>query len=131
MYFHPKMQFIDLKLQTPIGHTSAVMREDMTYEYRENRFYSTAGLHSQLRISPMRRTLQRQLQSEDVLLQRSVPLYGLRPADLSRKPQRHRGLPACGEDQALSYGHSGQGLQKHAGSCQRDSRLENLRRFCS
>jgi hypothetical protein len=81
------MQFIDLKFYSPIGHTSSVMREEMANEYRENRFYSTAGFYPQLRVSPMRRTLQRQLQSKDVFLQRSVPLHGLRPTNLHERSE--------------------------------------------
>jgi Transposase DDE domain len=89
------------------------MPEEMTYECRENRFYATTGLYARLRVSPMRRTLQRQLQRKDVLLQRSVPLHDVRATDLPGKPQGHRGLLACGEDKPLSVGHPGQGLRKH------------------
>jgi len=62
----------------------------------------------------------------------SVSLYGLRLADLSGKSPGYRSLPAYRQDQALSHGDSGQGLQKYsgAGARERDSRLENLRRLC-
>src|SRR3990172_1394792 len=104
MSVYPRIPFFDLKFFCPIGHTSATSeRKEMAYEYRQNRVCSTDGLCSHLRVSPMRRALQRQLQGEDVFLLGSVPLYGLCPVDLPGKPQGYRGLPARGEDQALSH----------------------------
>ncbi len=50
MRFHPKMQFIDLKFHSPIGHTAALMREEMAYEYRENRFYSTVCIFKKIEL---------------------------------------------------------------------------------
>ena len=45
-------------------------------------------------VSPVRRSLQRQLQGENVYLSGSVPLHGLRTAYVSRKPPGHRGMPS-------------------------------------
>ncbi len=53
-------------------------------------------------------------------------LYGLRTADLPRKPARHRGVSARTTHQALSHGSSRHGEPKRTGRCQRVARLAHL-----
>src|SRR3990167_8166523 len=131
MSFYHKKQFFDLKNISHISHTSATMRKEVAYEYRQNRFCSVDGFYSILRVSAMRRALSWQLQGKNLLLLGSVPVHVLCTTDLSGKSQGYRGMPASSENQTLSHGYSWQNLPKHTCSCQRDSRLENLRRLCS
>ena len=68
-------------------------------------------------------------QGQVVLLSRPVPLHGLRAADLSREPARHRSVSACAKLQALSPGISQLHCAQHAGQCQRDAGLAHLLRL--
>src|SRR3990170_227250 len=131
MGIYPKVTFLYLKLFSPMGHTSVSQRKEMAYEYRKNRFCPTDGLRPIVRVSPMRRALQRQLQGQELFLPGSIPLHGFCTADLPGKSAGYRGVPAHGQDQALSHGDSRQGLPKHLGPRQRDPRLENLCRLRS
>ena len=56
-------------------------------------------------LAPLRPPLRRRSQAAKLLLPRSVSVHGLRAADLSREPARHRGLPARPAHQALPHGH--------------------------
>src|SRR3990167_5201380 len=95
MSFYHKKQFFDLKNISHISHTSATMRKEVAYEYRQNRFCSVDGFYSILRVSAiLRRALSWQLQGKNLLLLGSVPLYVLCTTDLSRKSQGYRGMPA-------------------------------------
>ena len=58
-------------------------------------------------------------------------LHGLRAADLSREPARHRSVSACAKRQALSPGISQPRCAQHAGQCQRDAGLAHLLRLCA
>lgn len=129
MNFSSKMKFFDLKYFPPSGHTSAYPWKEMADEYRKNRLCSTDGLCSILRVPKMRAAVQRKLQGDHLLVPGSIPLPVFRTAYIPREPQRHRGLPARGEAQALPHGHPGQGLPKYPGPCQRGARLEDLRRL--
>src|SRR6476620_1531224 len=93
-------------------------------------FFTTDGFSSGIRVSPMRGTLSRQLQTEELLLLGSISVHGFRATNLSREPARHRSLSARQSDQALSPRHTRSGFAQHAGPRQLDSRLAYLRRFC-
>lgn len=73
------------------------MREEMASEYRNNRFCSTDGLCSKLRVSPIRRALQRRLQGKDVFPPGSNPPYGRRATSIPEQSQERQGLSARGE----------------------------------
>ena len=68
-------------------------------------------------------------QGQVVLLSRSVSVHGVRAADLSGEPARHRSVSARPALQALSPGDSLDGRAQHAGQCQRGARLAHLRRL--
>src|SRR6266498_3439049 len=126
-----QMRLFDLKLFLPIGHNSATPRKEMDYrERRQNRFFSNHGVRSIVPVSPMRRSLQRQLQGVNVYLPGSVSLHGLRTAYISRKSSGHRSMSSRREAETLSHGYPEQRLPKHVGQCQREPRLENLRGLC-
>src|SRR5512138_373968 len=100
------MPFNDLKIFRRFSHLRTAMREGVNHVYRQARFLSSDGASAAPRLSSMRQSLQWQLQSQRVLLPRSVSLYGIRPVDVSREPAGHRVLSAGTEEQALSHGDS-------------------------
>ena len=65
-----------------------------------------------------------------ILLLRSIPLYGLCPTHLQRKPSRYRNLPAGFTAKALSCRHPQQNRAQYFGRSQRKQRLAHLFRFC-
>src|SRR3990170_6579432 len=102
MVVSSQMQLFDLKSFLPIGHNSATPRKEMAYrEHRQNRFFSNHGVRSIVPVSSVRRSLQRQLQGDNVYLSGSVPLHGLRPAYVSRKSPGHRGMSSRGETETV------------------------------
>lgn len=111
-YYSLKMLFIDLKIYFHRCHSSALHVQEMTpYEFRENDFLSANGVYSFLRIPSMRQTIQRQLQSQKLLMLGSVTLHGFRPTYLptGKVCKRHTSLSSRKPTQALSYGHTGKG----------------------
>ena len=71
--------------------------------------------------------LPRRFLSEKFLLLGSVSFDGIRPADLSGKPPRHRDVPAFDARQTLPYGIRRQGSALDTGRCERVARLADLR----
>lgn len=113
MKLSSQMQLFDLKCFLPIGHISVSQRKDTAYhEYRQNRLCSTHGFCS------------------IVLVPRPVFLHGPRTTRVSEKSSGHRGLPARREVKNLSQVHTGQGLPKYSGPCQRNTRLRIFSDFC-
>ena len=70
-----------------------------------------------------------QISHQDFFASRSISLYGLCAADVSRKFARHRNLSARSSSQALSLGDTRQHGQEYAGRCQRTARLSHLHGF--
>ena len=124
-----KMSLIDLKFSLPECHTPASIKQEMTYELRKNNFFATNGISPHPRISQMRRAIQRQLQSQKLLLLGPISLHGLCPTYLPRKPEGYSGMPQRNEAQALPYGHPRERLPQYPGQCQQDQRLANLLRL--
>src|SRR5437867_1148832 len=106
------------------------LRKERADECWQIDLLTTDGLSSDVRVSPMRRTLSRQLQTPELLLLGPVSVHGLRAANLSREPARHRGLSARESNQALSLGHSRSRFAQHSGQRQLGARLAYLRRLC-
>ena len=96
------MGFINLNSNYPKCHTSSSTRKESAHEFRKNHFLPTDRLFANLRISPMRRALPRQLQNQILLLLGPVPLHGLRPTRLSRKPPRYSSVPTKQSTKTLS-----------------------------
>lgn len=92
----------DLKLFSGEGHTSVSLKKEMGGERWSYHILPTDQLCSFPRISPVRKTLQRQLKDQELLLLGPIPMHGLRPADLLGKPERYPGMPASGAGQAVS-----------------------------
>ena len=64
----------------------------MVHEPRPHRILPVDQLPSGSRIPPLRKPLRRGSQMARLLLLGSVPLHGVRPADLPGKPARHRSV---------------------------------------
>src|SRR4030042_3885528 len=97
--------------------------------YRTDCFLTTDRLSSQETIRQMRSQIRRQSSNKNFLLFRSVPVYGFCPDNISPVSSRHRGLPACHADKALSLRHSRKRVTQYVGKCERISGLENIRRL--
>src|SRR5512134_1215964 len=125
------MTIIDLNSGFPKCHTSAPPQKEMADECRSDDFLSTDGFPPHPRVSPMHRALPRQLQDPELLVLGPVSLLGLCPTHLSRKPQRHPGLPQSRPEETLPHGHPQQGVSQHPRPCQPSAPLADLRRFRS
>src|SRR4030067_1020755 len=123
------MAFIDLNLKGGIGHTSEGVWKETADEFRQDTIFAAFGLSANLRISPVRQALRRQLQGQEFFMLGPVSLHGFCPAHLPGEPARYRGLPESGAGEAVSYGHSRQSISKHFSPCQRGSRLAYLSRL--
>ncbi len=114
------MQFIDLKYFPRMCKSPSSMNEEAANEFRENDLCPVNGFYPHIRVPKMRRSIQRQSQGHQLLLLGPISLHGLRPAYLSRKPERYPSLPAGNPVQTLSPGHPGEGLpQYHTGTAHR------------
>jgi hypothetical protein len=61
----------------PMGHTSAILWKEMTYDFWKNDFCPTHGFSTGVRIPSMCPTIPWPLQNEKFFMLGSVPLYGL------------------------------------------------------
>src|SRR5438552_1112278 len=100
-----------------------------TREPRTNRVCSTHQLSSIQRIQSLCGPLRRQQARATVLMLGPIPDHGVCPINLPREFARHRSVSAGPRSQALSLWLSWSRQAFYVGRCQRDSRLENLRRF--
>src|SRR5512139_2662652 len=103
----------------------------LAYEQRTHRFLAAHRSPACPSIQQVRHTLQRRLPCPQIHVLGPVSLPVVRAADLSRKPARHRLLPASDGQQALPCWYSWPHLAQHSGRCKRTSRLAHLRRLCS
>ncbi len=124
------MSFFDLKIISQTCKFPLSIKKETPHEFRENRLCPVDGLCHHIRVSKMRRSIQRQSQRYKLFLLGSVPLHGLRSAHLPRKFERYSGLPACHSAQAVSLGDSRVGFPQYARPCKSEPGLEDLRRFC-
>jgi hypothetical protein len=90
---------------------------------------TTDGLSSLQSVSPLRRTLSRRLQTQELFLLGPISLHGLCATNLSRESPRYRSLPARATDQTLPSRHSRPSLAQHLGPCELGARLAHLRRL--
>ena len=74
----------------------------VNHVYRPARFLSGDGASSTPYFPSMRRSVQRQLQGQGILLPRTISLHGVRPVNVPRELARYRVLPASTEEQAQS-----------------------------
>src|SRR5438876_769661 len=97
---------IDLNSEPVQPMLPQLLRRRRADEFWQIDLCTTDGLSSCKGFSTLCQTLPWRLQTQDVFLLGSVPLHGLRPANLSREFARHRSLPARATHQALPSRHS-------------------------
>src|SRR5712692_1703310 len=90
----PMYVTIDLNSERVKSMLPQVLRKELLDECWPIDLFTTDGLSSHVRVSSLRRTLQGRLQTQELLLLGPVSVHGLRAANLSREPARHRSLPA-------------------------------------
>jgi hypothetical protein len=105
------------------------MNEEATHEFRENDLCPVDGLCASLRFPKMRRSIQRQPQSDQLFLLGSVPMHDICPVNLSRKSERYLGKPASNPVQTLSPGNSGECFPQYPRTRQSEERLADLCRL--
>src|SRR2546421_9920600 len=122
-------QGIDLNSKSANLMLPPLLRTRRADEFWQNDLCTTDGLSSFKGFSTLCQTLPGRLQTQDFFMLGSVPLHGLRPANLSREFARYRSLPARATDQALPSRHSRPSLAQYLGPCELDTRLAHLRRL--
>src|SRR6185503_9551038 len=125
----PMRRGIDLNSKPAQLMLPQLLQRRRADEFWQIDFYATDGLSSDQIFSPLRATLRRRFQGKEFFLLGSVPVHGLRPAYLSRKPARYRSMPAGATAQALSSWDSRSDLAQHLGPCELRARLAHLRRL--
>ena len=99
------MPLSDLKVSFPECHTPVSIKQETTYEFRENDIFAAHGIPSSPRISHMHYLIPWQLQGKELRLLGPISLYGLRTTHLSGKPEGYPGMPQINETRALPHGH--------------------------
>ena len=116
-YFPVKIGVIDLKVaKAGFGRYAAgTTQEGISHAFRQTGFLTGDGLSPASYLSTVRPALSWASQGAPLHLSRSIPHYGFCPTDLSRKPARHRGLPACTTKQVVSHWDSEQPFPQYTG----------------
>src|SRR5450631_2629799 len=118
---------LDLNVDSPSRTVTAVPAAESIDASRPARFFAVDAAPSADDFPPLRSSLCRGAQGQELLVSRPVPVHGLRAADLPGESARYRVEPASPSGEALSSGDSRQRLAQHAGQRQRDPRLAYLR----
>ena len=93
---------------------------------RKARVRAGDGPSADAHVPALCRPLQRRSQRQELHLPGPAAVHGVRPADLPRKPARHRHLPPSAVGQALSHGAAGPCRPLDIGRGQRRARLAPL-----
>ncbi len=101
----------------------------MLYEYRPHHLCTSTRLSSKTSISVLRQTLSWQLSNQVFLMLRPVLIHGFCAIKLQRKSQRYRNMLKGIKQQIISLWLSRKNVSKQSGKCQREKKLENLRRL--
>jgi len=123
------MTCIDLNLDQPIISDSSGIGGESVYVHRKIGILAIDGFSSVATLRHLRSAVSRRPENQIVPVLRALARDGFRAADLSGKPTRHRNVPACRGDEAVSHGHSQQRLAKQSVERQSNTRLANLRRL--
>ena len=123
-----KKTFFDLKSILYYDHSSN-LKKGVVNVFRKNYIFTNNGVSPSIRISKVRQSLSRQLQSKKFFMPRSVSLYGICSTYLSRKPTRHRVLSSFNEKQNISYGHPFTDISPYVSKGKQKSGLAYLRRL--
>src|ERR1700680_667945 len=100
--------FLAVDLNVPETQPARNLPVGWIHEFGQICFRASDGSSASRRVPKLRCPLSRRAQGKEILLPRSVPVYGLRTADLSREFARHRSMPTCAKLEALPLGDSRQ-----------------------
>src|SRR5216684_4286094 len=120
---------IDLNSKSANLMLPSLLRTWRADEFWQIDLCTTDGLSSLKKFPALCQTLSGRLQTQDFFLLGSVPMHGLRAANLSREFARYRSLPARATHQALPSRHSRSRLAQYLGPCELGTRLAHLRRL--
>ena len=120
------MSLIDLKSYRSKSHHWRKIPLGPNRVFWKSCLLSSNGVSSSPCLSPMRKSLQRQLQSQGVYLSGSVLLHGLCTDHVSGEPTRYRSMPSGSAWQALPHGNQRASLLKYPGQRQQSQQLEHL-----
>src|SRR3989338_645239 len=124
------MTGIDLNLKRHESHLSGQYRKRASHVFKQNRFVPGDGSSADEGVSPLRRSLPRPPQGSELFLSRSVSLDGLCSTHISGELARYRSLSSSATNEALSHGNPERRISQRPCLCQRNTGLEDLRRFC-
>ena len=125
------MAVFDLKSLPCYGQTFSNSSKGLANVQRSISLLATNGLFSKTRFQQMRSSVSRQSSNKNFLMPRSVPLHGVRPANLQRKSEGHRNMSASNAAEAISRWDKRQGLTQYSGGGKRKTPLANIRRLCT
>lgn len=120
------MSLIDLKSYRSKSHLWRKIPLGPNRVLWKSRLLSNHGVSPSPCLSPMRGSLQRQVQSQGVHLPGSVLLHGLCPDHVSGEPTRYRGMSSGAAWQALPYRNQGASFPKYPGQCKQGQGLAHL-----
>ena len=126
-----KTTWIDLKSKVYFSHSCLIIQKGMANEYWTNNLFATIGFPPQETPRQMYSAIQWQPSDQNVLLFRSVPMYGVCSDNLPPESKGYRNLFTSNAKQTLSLRNSWQHCSCQFGQGQRESRLADICRFCS
>ena len=130
MNLYQRKSVVDLKSHVFCGDIiPSFIRSFMPDEYRSHHLCTSTRLSSKTSISALRQTLSWQLSNQVFLMLRPVLIHGICAIKLQRKPQRYRNMLKGIKQQIISLRLSRENVSKQSGKCQREKKLENLRRL--
>src|SRR5271170_5121355 len=118
---------LDLNIDSASRTVTTVPAAESLDASRPARVFAVDAPSSADDVPPLRGSLCRGTQGQELLVPRSISVHGLRAADLPRESAGYRGEPSSPSGEALPFGDSRQRLSQHSGQCQRDPRLAYLR----
>src|SRR6056300_69740 len=99
------MGVTDLNWKNHSCHAAGSDIFGVKHVYGPARFFPSNRPPANAHVPALRKTLPGRAVCETLSVFRPVPQYGVRTANLSGKPSRHRSLSARASKQALSHGH--------------------------
>ena len=123
------MTCIDLNLDWPIISDFSGIGGKSVYAHRQTGFFAVDGVSSVATLRHLRSAVSRRSENQIAPVLRALARDGFRAADLSGKPARHRNVPACRGDEAVSHGNSQQRLAEQSVECQSTRRDYREARF--
>src|SRR5271167_5099773 len=118
---------LDLNIDSPSRTVTAVPAAESIDASRPARFLAVDAPSSADYVPPLRGSLCRRAQSQELLVSGPVSVHGLRATDLPGESARYRVESSSPSGEALLFGDSRQPLAQHNGQRQRDPRLAYLR----